>query len=67
MALSLAERSSRALGRTADDHRALLDALRGTAAQAQAQVSTHLKAGATELLRLRDLLAVPKEKDADAR
>ena len=28
--LSLAERSSRALGRTADDHRVLLDALRGT-------------------------------------
>ena len=63
LALSLAERSSRALGRTADDHRALLDALRGTLTQAKAQVSTHLQAGAAELLRLRDLLAQRKERD----
>lgn len=67
LALSLAERSSRALGRTADDHRALLDALRGTPARAKAQVSTHLHAGAAELARLRDLLAQRKERDtADA-
>ena len=64
LALSLAERSSRALGRTADDHRVLLDALRGTPAQAQAQVSIHLQAGAAELLRLRDLLARRQERDA---
>ena len=64
LALSLAERSSRALGRTADDHRVLLDALRGTPAQAQAQVSTHLQAGAAELLRLRDLLAQRQERYA---
>jgi DNA-binding GntR family transcriptional regulator len=30
LALALAERSSRELGRTADDHRQLLDALRGS-------------------------------------
>src|SRR5215469_11971195 len=60
LALSLAERSSRALGRTADDHRELLDALRGSPAQAASQVSTHLEAGVTELLRLRDLLAQRK-------
>lgn len=64
LALSLAERSSRALGRTADDHRALLDALHGTPAQATAQVSTHLQAGATELLRLRELLAERKESQS---
>ena len=64
LALSLAERSSRALGRTADDHRALLDALRGSPAEAKAQVSTHLQAGAAELLRLRDLLAERKERQA---
>jgi len=57
LALALAERSCRALGRTADDHRVLLDALRGTTAQANAQVRIHLEAGASELLRLRDLLA----------
>ena len=64
LALSLAERSSRALGRTADDHGALLDALRGSPAEAKAQVSTHLQAGAAELLRLRDLLAERKERQA---
>lgn len=62
LALSLAERSSRALGRTADDHRALLDALRGSPTQAESQVSAHLRAGAAELLRLRDLLAQRKER-----
>jgi DNA-binding GntR family transcriptional regulator len=66
LALSLAERSRPALGRTADDHRVLLDALRGTPAQAEAQVSTHLQAGAAELSRLRDLLAQRKEDTADA-
>jgi DNA-binding GntR family transcriptional regulator len=67
LALSLAERSSRALGRTADDHRALLDALRGSPAEAKAQVGTHLQAGAAELLRLWDLLAQRKEgQTADA-
>jgi DNA-binding GntR family transcriptional regulator len=64
LALSLAERSSRALGRTADDHRVLLDALRGSPTQAKAQVSTHLQAGAAELLRLRDLLAQRKAREA---
>jgi DNA-binding GntR family transcriptional regulator len=64
LALSLAERSSRALGRSADDHRALLGALRGTPAQAKAQVSIHLQAGAAELLRLRDLLAQRKRREA---
>jgi len=64
LALSLAERSSRALGRTADDHRVLLDALRGSPTRAKAQVSTHLQAGAAELLRLRDLLAQRKEREA---
>jgi DNA-binding GntR family transcriptional regulator len=64
LALSLAERSSHALGRTADDHRALLDALRGTPAEAKAQVSTHIQIGAAELLRLRKLLAERKERDA---
>jgi DNA-binding GntR family transcriptional regulator len=67
LALSLAERSSRELGRSADDHRLLLDALRGTPAQAQAQVSTHLQAGAAELRRLRDLLAQRKRRQANAR
>jgi DNA-binding GntR family transcriptional regulator len=64
LALSLAEQSSRALGRTADDHRVLLDALRGTQTQAKAQVGTHLQAGAAELLRLRDLLTQRKEGNA---
>jgi DNA-binding GntR family transcriptional regulator len=64
LALSLAERSRRVLGRTGDDHRALLDALRGSPAEAEAQVSTHLQAGVAELLRLRDLLAQQKEGQA---
>jgi DNA-binding GntR family transcriptional regulator len=57
LALSLAERSSRELGRTADDHRQLLDALRGHPARARAELAAHLQAGAAELQRLRDLLA----------
>jgi DNA-binding GntR family transcriptional regulator len=65
LALSLAERSSRTLGRTADDHRALLDALRGSTAQAESQLNTHLQAGAAELLRLRDLLTQREATDAE--
>jgi len=57
LALALAERSSRELGRTADDHRDLLQALHGSPGQARAQVTAHLQAGAAELQRLRDLLA----------
>ena len=45
-------------------HRVLLGALRGTPAQARAQVSIHLQDGAAELLRLRDLLAQRNERDA---
>jgi DNA-binding GntR family transcriptional regulator len=63
LTLSLAERSRHALGRTADDHRVLLGALRGTPAQAKDQVSAHLQAGAAELLRLRDLIAQRKERN----
>ena len=55
-ALSLAERSSRELGRTADDHRQLLDALRGPRILARAQLTAHLEAGAAELERLLGLL-----------
>jgi hypothetical protein len=61
LALALAERSSRELGRTADDHRQLLDALRGSRAQARAQRTAHLQAGAAELQRLLDLLAHRKQ------
>lgn len=61
LALNLAERSSRQLGRTADDHRELLGALRGRPDQARAQLAAHLQAGAAELQRLRDLLAQPKK------
>jgi DNA-binding GntR family transcriptional regulator len=61
LALSLAERSSRQLGRTADDHRDLLQALHGSPAQARAQLATHLQAGAAELQRLRDLLTQQNE------
>jgi DNA-binding GntR family transcriptional regulator len=65
LALALAERSSRELGRTADDHRQLLDALRGSRAQARAQLTAHLRAGQAELERLVDLLAQPRELPAD--
>jgi DNA-binding GntR family transcriptional regulator len=57
LALALAERSSRRLGRTADDHRDLLQALHGRPRQARDQVAAHIQAGATELRRLHDLLA----------
>lgn len=56
LALSLAEWSRQQLGRTADDHRELLGSLRGSPAQAKAQLRAHLQAGATELHRLRQLL-----------
>jgi DNA-binding GntR family transcriptional regulator len=61
LALALAERSSRELGRTADDHRQLLDALRGSRTRARAELTAHLDAGAAELRRLLDLLAGRKE------
>jgi DNA-binding GntR family transcriptional regulator len=57
LALALAERSSHELGRTADDHRQLLDALHGTRAQARAGLAAHLRAGQAELQRLLELLA----------
>ncbi len=58
LALSLAEHSSRQLGRTVDDHGELLDALRGGGqARARARLAGHLEAGAAELERLVDLLA----------
>jgi DNA-binding GntR family transcriptional regulator len=63
LALALVEKSSRELGRTADDHRQLLDALRGSRAQARAELTVHLKAGAAELQRLLDLLAHRKERE----
>jgi DNA-binding GntR family transcriptional regulator len=55
------------LGRTADDHSQLLDALRGSRAQARAQLTVHLQAGAAELQRLLDLLAHRKEKRGTTR
>jgi DNA-binding GntR family transcriptional regulator len=64
LALALAEGSSRELGRTADDHRQLLDALHASRAQARAQLTAHLQAGADELQRLLDLLAQRKEREA---
>ena len=60
-ALALSERSHRELGRTADDHRQLLDALHGSPKQARAELTAHLRAGAAELQRLLDLLARRKE------
>jgi DNA-binding GntR family transcriptional regulator len=65
LALALSERSSRQLGRTADDHRRLLDALRGSRAQARAELTTHLEAGAAELQRLVERLAVRKKREAN--
>ncbi|MBN6039631.1 GntR family transcriptional regulator [Amycolatopsis sp. 195334CR] len=62
LALALAERSRRELGRTADDHRQLLDALHGTPEQARTELTAHLQAGATELRRLLDLLAHNKRE-----
>jgi len=64
LALSLAERSSRELGRTADDHRELLESLRGEPARASAQLTAHLRSGANELQRLLDLLAQRKGSEA---
>ncbi|MBO0810090.1 MAG: GntR family transcriptional regulator [Actinobacteria bacterium] len=64
LALALAERSSRELGRTADDHRELLLALRGSPARATAQLTAHLHAGAAELQRLLTLLAQRKDTQA---
>lgn len=64
LALALAERSSRELGRTGDDHRQLLEALHGSRARARAELTAHLQAGAAELQRLLDLLAHRKERQA---
>ncbi|MGH9212774.1 MAG: GntR family transcriptional regulator [Acidimicrobiales bacterium] len=61
LALALYERSSRELGRTADDHRQLLDALHGSPEQARAALTAHLHVGAAELQRLLDLLAHRKQ------
>lgn len=61
LALALAERSSRELGRTADDHRQLLDALHGSPEKARIELTAHLQAGTAELQRLRDLLAQSKQ------
>jgi DNA-binding GntR family transcriptional regulator len=61
LALALSERSRRELGRTADDHRQLLDALHGSRTRARAELTAHLRAGAAELQRLLDLLAHRKE------
>jgi DNA-binding GntR family transcriptional regulator len=61
LALALSERSHRELGRTADDHRQLLDALHGSPEQARAELTAHLQVGAAELQRLLDLLAQRKE------
>jgi len=41
----------------------LLDALRGSRAQARAQLTAHLEAGAAELQLLLDLLAHRKERE----
>jgi DNA-binding GntR family transcriptional regulator len=61
LALALSERSRAELGRTADDHRQLLEALHGSREQARAQLTAHLQAGAAELQRLLGLLAHHKE------
>lgn len=58
LALALAEQSSQQLGRTADDHRGLLEALRGSRSWARAQLTKHLQTGNAELQRLVDLLAL---------
>lgn len=57
LALALAEHSRRELGRVADDHRRLLDALHRGREDARAELAAHLRAGAAELRRLLDLLA----------
>lgn len=63
LALALAERSRRELGRTTDDHRQLLDALHGSPEQARAELTAHLQAGAAELQRLLALLAHRDERE----
>jgi DNA-binding GntR family transcriptional regulator len=63
LALALAERSRHELGRTADDHRQLLDALHRSPEQARAELTAHLQAGAAELQRLLDLLARRNERE----
>lgn len=63
LALALSERSRHELGRSADDHRELLNALHGSRAQARAQLTTHLQAGAAELQRLLELIAHRKESE----
>jgi len=55
------DRSRSEPGRTADDHRQLLDALHGSREQARAQLTVHLHAGAAELQQLLDLLAQRKQ------
>ncbi len=65
LALSLAERSSRELGRSTDDHRELLDALHGSGEQARAALRAHLEAGAAELHRLRQLIGRRREDEPD--
>jgi DNA-binding GntR family transcriptional regulator len=65
LALSLAERSGRELGRSTDDHRELLDALHGRRAQARAALRAHLEAGAAELHRLRQLIGRRREDGPD--
>jgi len=71
LALALAERSRRELGRTTDDHRQLLDALHSSPEQARAELTAHLHAGAAELQRLLDLLAQRRQlthrKETEAR
>jgi len=57
LALTLAEHASDRLGRTADDHAGLLEALHVGPAKARSALGRHLRAGATELQRLVDLLA----------
>src|SRR5262249_54640474 len=57
----LPDRGSRQLGRTADAHRELLSALRGSPAGARAGLAAHLQAGAAELHRLLDLLPERKQ------
>ncbi|HEX5188013.1 MAG TPA: GntR family transcriptional regulator [Streptosporangiaceae bacterium] len=57
LALTLAEHASERLGRTADDHASLLEALHASPAKARSALGRHLLAGAAELQRLVDLLA----------
>jgi DNA-binding GntR family transcriptional regulator len=65
LALTLAEHSSRQLGRTADDHRDLLNAFRGAPARARAELTRHLRTGAEELRLLAVMLAQRREREAD--